>query len=208
MALETKNIIVGAARIFLGESTTAPNDLPTEDTTKSYVDRLIAATSNWKEVGLTSEGLEISFEPEYLDVEVDQLLDSAGLFKMRMRVNVRTSLTEATLSNLSKVLGQKSTTFIGDQTNGDTLKLPGGSLGEFPVERSFCAVGNGPRGFITGTKTPERVYYARRAISVEAVSFSTKRDEATVFPVAFRLLPDTTYTGSEYGLIRDRAWGA
>jgi hypothetical protein len=205
MALETKNIIVGAARIFLGKSETTVASLPTEDLTKSFATVLqTTGSSDWDEVGLTSEGLEVAFEPEYLDVEVDQLLDSAGLFKMRMRVTVRTSFTEATLANLAKALGQKSTTVVGND-----LKLPGGSLGEFPVERSFAAVGNGPRNdtlTASNTKTPERVYYARRAISVEAVTHSLKRDAATVYPVAFRLLPDTTYTGSEYGLIRDRAW--
>jgi hypothetical protein len=203
MALETKNIIVGAARIFLGKSETAVASLPTEDTSKSFATLLVNDSANWDEVGLTSEGLEVAFEPEYLDVEVDQLLDSAGLFKMRMRVTVRTSFTEATLANLAKALGQKSSTVVGND-----LKLPGGALGEFPVERSFAAVGNGPRNtaLTGGTKTPERVYYARRAISVEAVTHSLKRDAATVYPVAFRLLPDTSYTGSEYGLIRDRAW--
>jgi hypothetical protein len=205
MALETKNIIVGAARIFLGKTEGSIASLPTEDPTKSFATILqTTGSSTWDEVGLTSEGLEVAFEPEYLDVEVDQLLDSAGLFKMRMRVTVRTSFTEATLANLAKALGQKSTTVVGND-----LKLPGGSLGEFPVERSFAAVGNGPRNdtlTASNTKTPERVYYARRAISVEAVTHSLKRDAATVYPVAFRLLPDTTYTGSEYGLIRDRAW--
>lgn len=205
MALETKNIIVGAARIFLGKTEGSVASLPTEDLTKSFATVLqTTGAATWDEVGLTSEGLEVAFEPEYLDVEVDQLLDSAGLFKMRMRVTVRTSFTEATLANLAKALGQRSTTVVGND-----LKLPGGSLGEFPVERSFAAVGNGPRNdtlTANNTKTPERVYYARRAISVEAVTHSLKRDAATVYPVAFRLLPDTSYTGSEYGLIRDRAW--
>jgi hypothetical protein len=209
MALETKNIIVGAARIFLGKTENSVASLPTEDTTKSFATILqTTGSSTWDEVGLTSEGLEVAFEPEYLDVEVDQLLDSAGLFKMRMRVTVRTSFTEATLANLAKALGQK-TSGTGNTLIGNDLKLPGGSLGEFPVERSFAAVGNGPRNdtlTASNTKTPERVYYARRAISVEAVTHSLKRDAATVYPVAFRLLPDTTYTGSEYGLIRDRAW--
>jgi len=205
MALETKNIIVGAARIFLGKTEGSLVSLPTEDLTKSFASILqTTGSATWDEVGLTSEGLEVAFEPEYLDVEVDQLLDSAGLFKMRMRVTVRTSFTEATLANLAKALGQKANTVVVND-----LKLPGGSLGEFPVERSFAAVGNGPRNdtlTANNTKTPERVYYARRAISVEAVTHSLKRDAATVYPVAFRLLPDTTYTGSEYGLIRDRAW--
>ena len=205
MALETKNIIVGAARIFLGKTEGSVAALPTEDLTKSFATVLqTTGSSTWDEVGLTSEGLEVAFEPEYLDVEVDQLLDSAGLFKMRMRVTVRTSFTEATLANLAKALGSRSSNVVGND-----LKLPGGSLGEFPVERSFAAVGNGPRNdtlTASNTKTPERVYYARRAISVEAVTHSLKRDAATVYPVAFRLLPDTSYTGSEYGLIRDRAW--
>lgn len=216
MALEQAHIIVGAARLWLGNSTTV--QLPTPSASQSMVTALNNATTFWSEVGLTSDGLEAAFEPEYLDVEVDQLLDSAALFKMRMRVNLRTSMTEATLKNLGRALGQADNTYNAGEVGvlpADAsgavkaqLRLPGGSLGEFPVERALAAVGNGPRK-IEGTAvsgTPERVYYARRVLSVEAVSHSLKRDEVTVFPVSFRLLPDPTYTGAEYGFIRDRVY--
>jgi len=35
----------------------------------------------FRHTGFTTEGLEVSYEPDYGEVEVDQLLDSAKLFK-------------------------------------------------------------------------------------------------------------------------------
>ena len=57
----------------------------------------------------------------------------------------------------------------------------------------------------------ERVYVARRVVSMDTTAHGLKRDQATVFPVAFRLLPDDSnaaYGGSEYGLVIDRVWGS
>ncbi len=52
--------------------------------------------------------------------------------------------------------------------------------------------------------TSERVYYARRVLSVQQSQFSLARTTPTTFPVTFRLLPDAAYAGSEYGKIIDR----
>jgi len=45
---------------------------------------------------------------------------------------------------------------------------------------------------------------ARRVLNVEASSHSYRRNEATVFPLSFRLLPDPAFSGAEYGMIVDR----
>jgi hypothetical protein len=50
----------------------------------------------------------------------------------------------------------------------------------------------------------ERVYYARRVLSVQQSQFSLARNAASTFPVTFRLLPDGIKVGQEYGLIIDR----
>jgi hypothetical protein len=52
--------------------------------------------------------------------------------------------------------------------------------------------------------TVERVYTAYRALSIENVTVSAKRDEASMFEVSFRLLPEDT-SGS-YGKIVDRTF--
>jgi hypothetical protein len=202
----TNNIIVGAAQIFLGKNT-GITVAPAVSGSTPYADTVEGVTADWANVGFTSEGLELSYEPDYLDVEVDQLLDSAALFQTSLKVNLKTSFTEATLENLARAMAYKTSGagsteggIVGSSPN-QTLKLGGGSLGAFPLERSLIAVGPSPR---VAVGTTERRYYARRVLSVEAVSHKLSRNEVTSFPVNFRLLPDPTYTGQEYGVIVDR----
>jgi non-canonical (house-cleaning) NTP pyrophosphatase len=58
----------------------------------------------------------------------------------------------------------------------------------------------------SGVVSAERVYYARRVLSVQQSQFNLARNAATTFPVTFRLLPsgDSAYAGQEYGKIIDR----
>ncbi|UMO76249.1 major tail protein [Streptomyces phage Tomas] len=205
MTYQVKNIIIGAAAVYLSaedstEWTAAPT-LPAPAGTASMTPAL-DADSNWKHSGFTSEGVEVSYEPDYGEVEVDQLLDSAKLFKQSMRVMVNTTFSEATLENLLIVWGQQNTT-LTEGANDTTLGISAGALGDEPTERSVAFVGPAPRA-ATGNTKRERVYHVRRALSIESSSHSLRRNEATVFPVSFRLLPDPTFSGQEYGVIKDR----
>jgi hypothetical protein len=207
MAYQVRNIIIGAAALYISaeDSTetgyTAPSLPAAPAAGASFSTALDGASTDWRHAGFTTEGLEISYEPDFGDVEVDQLLDSAKLFKQSMKVTVNTTLAEASLENLLVAWGQSSTTLTTSGTE-NTLGIAAGSLGDEPVERSLVAVGPGPRA-ANGDKR-ERIYHARRVLSVEASAHSVKRNEATVFPVAFRLLPDPNFAGQEYGVIRDR----
>src|SRR6478735_5664020 len=212
MAQDVDNIIQGAAEIFLGNKGAAFPTMAAATLPITGAGNMPAA-GGYTSVGYTSEGLDITFEPDYLDVEVDQLLDSAALFKTSQRVTIATSFTEATLANLAFFLGQKANTVSGAfAVSGDVRKITinGGALGSAPEERSFVAVGPSVRegSFASGTtKFAERIYYDPRVSSVESVSTAVKRNEASVFPVTFRCLPDSTQTNSEYGKVVDRIYG-
>jgi hypothetical protein len=121
-----------------------------------------------------------------------------------MEVMIATEMSEGTLENIVTVFGQAantlSTTGTG-LTKVDTLGIAGGALGQAPTERQLIAVGQAPTASNTLT---ERVYYARRVLSVQQSQHSLARTTATTFPVTFRLLPDSNYSGSEYGKIIDR----
>ena len=160
----------------------------------------------YRNVGYTNNGLQISYQPTYDSVTVDQLLDTAKLFKSAMQVQISTEMAEGTLENILAVFGQKSSTLAStgsDLTATDTLGLEAGALGSAPTERQLIAVGQAPTADATET---ERVYYARRVLSVEQSQFSLARTAATTFPVTFRLLPsgESSHVGSEYGKIIDR----
>lgn len=201
------NIIVGAAALFtyeLGElDDAALPALVDSPVSESYRDTL-ADDADFRNVGYTMNGLEIAFAPDFGEVAVDQVLDVAKLYKQGMTVNLNTTFAEATLENLlfalagnDNDLGVASTgVFSGESV----LNLSAGELGECPVERGLVAVGPGT-GDCTPAEQIERIYVAYRALSIESVTVGAKRDEATMFEVSFRLLPNDT---ASYGKIVDR----
>lgn len=206
------NIIVGAAAMFIADTTLTPagaGAIPAFAGSESYKETLSKspATSTFDNVGYTMNGLELQFQPDFGEVQVDQILDVAKLYKQGMQVNLATAFAEATLENLLLALAFNSDELSGTKltSNGQTLNLSAGDLGECPVERGIVAVGPGT-GDCEDSSYVERVYVAYRALSIENVTVSAKRDEASMFEVSFRLLPEDT-SGS-YGKIIDRAWGA
>ena len=165
----------------------------------------------YRNVGYTNNGLQVTYNPSYGSVTVDQLLDSAKLFKETMEVMIATEMAEGTLENVLAVFGQRSDTLTSAGTGTSstkTLGLAGGALGEAPTERQLIAVGQAPTS--TSATNTERVYYARRVLSVQQSQFSLARNAASTFPVTFRLLPsgDSAHAGKEYGFIVDRVLSA
>ena len=229
IAGNAKNILVGASPLFItnldvttsgyvenfapGEQgSTAPAfSAPTALADgKSYTDTLNEVTASatpafyYRNVGYTNNGLQVTYNPSYGSVTVDQLLDTAKLFKESMEVMIATEMAEGTLENVLTVFGQSSSTLTEGATV-DKLGLAGGALGEAPTERQLVAVGQAPTSG-TGVSKAERVYYARRVLSVQQSQFSLARNAASTFPVTFRLLPsgDSAHLGQEYGFIVDR----
>ena len=246
------NIIVGAAALFVTkdssklEAGTGSSGLPNFIDGESYKETLaLRASDRFRNVGYTNNGLEISFAPDFGEVMVDQLLDTAKIFKQGMKVTLKTTLAEATLENLLLAVAGKQSDFgiLNLGTFADTaqlvnptaaqttatanvasvllttvatvalstntfLNLTSGDLGDYPIERGIVAVGPG-LGNLPGTGTEqlanqgERVYIAYRAVSIDSVTVSAKRDSATSFEVSFRLLPDDNGT---YGKIVDRSY--
>ena len=198
------NIIVGAAALFVADTTLTAGTLPAYLSSESYRET-IADDSDFTNVGYTMNGLELQFQPDFGEVQVDQLLDVAKLYKQGMQVNMATAFAEATLENLLLALAYNSDQLTGTKSssNGQALDLSAGDIGECPVERGIIAVGPGT-GDCADSAYVERVYSAYRALSIENVTVSAKRDEASMFEVSFRLLPEDT-SGS-YGKIVDRTW--
>ncbi len=230
-----KNILVGASPLYVSvKDSTDPSyveNILDSGSGVSFAPRTSAATtlaaSNLvRNVGFTNNGLQITYNPTYDSVTVDQLLDTAKLFKSAMEVMIATEMSEGTLANVLLVFGQGASTLTKDNvastdayptkgaTGADdkslTLGLEAGALGVQPTERQLFAVGQAPTlakgASAEVAATTERVYYARRVLSVQQSQFSLARNTPTTFPVTFRLLPDgnTAYAGQEYGKIIDR----
>lgn len=209
-----KQIIVGAADVYLGPAGTG---MPAFVSGTKYRTSLAGAdgststgvatlVTNWRNVGYTREGLEVSYEPSYADVQVDQLLDAAKIFKDGMTLNIRTTFAEATLDNLLIAWGQVDATASSVGVFEREAAIEAGSLGVAPVERGLVAIGNSPEhngsGGLTDNNYGERVYHAFRVLSVDSSAHKLSRNDPTVVPVSFRALPDDTT--ARYGSIRDR----
>jgi hypothetical protein len=228
MATNVRNIIVGAAQLFLSSSLSTngspaqayPTAITGTGQTVSSASAYLTGTGsgNWRDVGFTSAGLELSYEPNFGEITVDQSLDAARLFKQSQKVMIKTEFAEASLENLFIVMNQAATTLNGTAVSGattggtaaayaynQTLDIVGGSLGDYPVERSLIAVGQAPR-VSGGTLNSERVYYGARVMSIDTSAHALKRDAGTFFPVNFRLLPDSSSANNSYGKIIDRTW--
>jgi hypothetical protein len=194
MAADVKNIIVGAAQLFVSNGTgnNRPSDtrasalFPTASISARA--KLLGDATNWRDVGYTNNGLEVSYEPGYNDVMVDQLLDAARLFKSTIKVMLKTELSEGTLQNLNLVFGQQESQFTysgsvgsasnvltgtytgGTSTGSAQLSIAAGSLGDAPVERSLVAVGNAPGNLtISASGTPTGATSASAAVRTERV---------------------------------------
>jgi hypothetical protein len=193
MAVNVANIVVGEASIKLGPSANATT---------------IAAMDNFADVGATQNGVEISWEPDIVDIEIDQYGDAAKLIQSKVKVMVKTTLAEATLNNLAIAWN------YDDETDGDDIKAnfagsPGstntflfGVQNVYPREKGLVVTGSAPGSAAAAVKT--RKFYTKRAVSMESSMISMKRAEATMFTVGFRILPKTEDTNYEYGKIIDQ----
>ena len=194
MAITTANIVVGEATVEIGEEGTAFASLT--------------------DVGATMEGVELSWEPDMVDIEVDQFGDAAKVIQSRVKVMIKTTLAEATLTNLAHAWNYSSVTSSTDSAGADivtdldtvvgasaTKTFKFGIENVYPYEKVLQIIGNAPG--TTASTTLKRIFQTKRAVSYSASSHSMKRAEAVAFPVEFRILPNSADTDYEYGKIID-----
>jgi hypothetical protein len=215
----SNQIIIGAAQLFVSKqgpleysagdvyafNSGSVSGVPAFVDGTGYADTVEAATSNWRNVGYTMNGLEVQFQPDFGEVQVDQLLDVAKLYKQGMQVSMVTAFAEATLENLVVAIAAAEGDYDDAAIDGPTLDITAGELGAVPVERAIIAVGPGSGDpSATGANKVERVYVGHRVLSIENVTMSAKRDEPSMYEVTFRLLPASN---GSYGKIVDRVVG-
>lgn len=164
-------------------------------------------SGNAADVGATQDGVAISWEPNMVDIEIDQFGDAARVVQSRVKVMVKTTIAEATLTNLAVSWGYTTgvtSTQPGVVTgysvgSGGTFNL--GLHGVYPEEHYIEIVGNAPGSTATVTRT--RTYSCNRAIQYSASEHSLQRADNVKLALDLRILPDTQFTGKEYGTIVD-----
>lgn len=191
MAVSVSNIVVGEAVVKTGASNTSMTNADFDSLT---------------DVGATNGGVEISWEPDMVDIEIDQYGDAAKVIQSKVKVMVKTTLAEATLNNLATAWSYDNATggadILNNNDGSNTRTLLFGTQSVYPFEYALQIVGNAPGSTASVTKT--RKFNTKRAVSFTSSMLSMKRAEATMFEVSFRILPVTADAGYEYGKIIDQ----
>ena len=187
MAVTFANITVGAGTLLVGSNAEG------------------AATYD---VGATQDGVSISWEPDMVDIEIDQFGDAARVILSKVKVMVKTTLAENSLANLALAWSYAGVTEAGDSARVSAT-LPGmtsatainmGISSVNPTERKIVTTGSAPA--VSGV-AKTRTYTCNRAISVASSELKAMRTENVKIPVEFRILPLSSQTGKEYGTIVD-----
>ena len=191
MAVTVSNILVGEAAVKTGVSNTTMN---------------LNDFDSLTDVGATTGGVEISWEPDMVDIEIDQYGDAAKVIQSKVKVMVKTTLAEGTLNNLATAWSYDNVTggadILANNDGASTKSFLFGSQSVYPFEYALQIVGNAPGSTASVTKT--RKFNTKRAVSFASSMISMKRSEATVFEISFRVLPVTEDAGYEYGKIIDQ----
>lgn len=170
MAVTATNLIAGPATLYTGDfGETEPAD--TAVASGPGVD--------YADAGGTQDGVKLIVEQEYMELEVDQIVDIAGRRLTKRDVKVATNLAEPTLENLKFALNGGTITTGG--TGGTAYKAYDPAMDTSATQPTYISIlldGYAPNGKV-------RRVIVRKVLSVEKVESSYKKDDQTLFPVTF-----------------------
>lgn len=169
MAVTTTNLIQGPATLYGGAfGATEPADSAVNTTPQA---------SAWSDVGGTQDGVTLSIDQSYGELDVDQLVDRVGSRLTKRDFSIKTSLAEPTLANMALVL------------NGGTAASGAGwasyepnaaSSATQPLYRALLFDGWAP-----GASPFNRRVILRKTLSTDAVEMGYTKDKQTLFAVTF-----------------------
>jgi len=148
-----------------------------------------ALSINSVDVGFTQGGVTFRKSKDFVDVDADQMGGVARKVATFERAFVTTTLLEATLNNIHKIMNEPS-------TNLSSSMLSFGTANPETFEYVLTVTGDAPDG---GTRT----YTFHRAVSVGEIDHMIgSRDNPSVIPVEFELLKDPA-NNSRFGYAVD-----
>lgn len=169
MAVTSTNLIQGPATIYQGLFGAAePADTAVNSTPQA---------SAWADCGGTQDGVTLSIDQTYGELDVDQIVDRVGSRLTKRDFSVKTSLAEPTLNNLTLV------------TNGGTTAS---GAGYASWEPSFASSATQPNykailfdGWAPGASPFTRRVIVRKVLSTDAVEMGYTKDKQTIFAVTW-----------------------
>jgi hypothetical protein len=162
------NILAGPGAIYSGAvGAVEPTDAAVNTTPQA---------SAWTDAGATDDGLTITVNQEFFEIEIDQVADVVGRRLTGRSVQVSTNLAEGTLENLALAVNDS---VPASGSGYKSLSLVPGQAAMVPTERAILVDGWAP-----GTNKRRRLI-ARRVLSIENVESAYKKDDKYMIPVTF-----------------------
>jgi hypothetical protein len=172
VAVTTTNLIAGPATLY-----TAP--FGTAEPADSAVNSAPSA-STWTDAGGTQDGVQITVKREFMEMDVDQVVDMPGRRLTSRDTQVKTNLAEPTLANLKAVLNGGTITASAAYQTYDPDDTVAATQ---PPYTAVLLDGYAPQ--TAAAATMRRRLIVRKCLSIEDVETSYKKDEMNLFPVTF-----------------------
>lgn len=169
MAIDITNLVQGPARVYYGAyGATEPADSAVGSAPSS---------PTWTDLGATEEGLTLTTNREHSKRNVDQVLWPVDSIPTDVDVQFKTSLAEATLTNLSYALNS------GTVTTSASYETYDPDYSELDFQPTYYAlIFDGPA---PGSSKRRRVI-ARRVLAIDTVESKYVKDAGLVYTVTWR----------------------
>jgi hypothetical protein len=171
MSVTATNLIAGPATLYVADfGATEPTDADIED----------VPGAAWRDVGGTQDGVTLNVNQEFMELEVDQIVDIPARRLTSRDLQIATNFAEGTLENLVAALnGGTVTTGSGTKSYEPTND----NSATQPTYRAIMLDGWAPQT-AAGVSNRRRVI-VRKVLSIENVETAYKKDEQTLIPVTF-----------------------
>jgi hypothetical protein len=167
MAVTTTSLIQGPATIYSGAvGATEPTDTAVNTTPQA---------SAWTDLGGTQDGVKLSVDQTYSELEVDQISLRVGSRLTKQEFTIETSLAEATLENLALTLNG------GTTASGAGWKSFDPNVTSSATQPNYFAVimdGYAPNQF-------RRRIIGRRMLNTDSAELAYTKDKQTLIPAKF-----------------------
>lgn len=169
MAATVSNLVLGPASLYVADFGAAETGLVT------LANLTTAPAGPFRDVGATTDGVTLTIEQEYTELEADQVIDVAGSRLVKRNFTIETNMAELTLENLKVAL------------NGGTVTTATGTTTYTPITKPTSAEPSYLALVIDGTAPsgkPRRII-VRKALSTEGTEFAYNKEDQSVFSVTF-----------------------
>lgn len=165
MSVNTTNLIMGPATLYIADfGATEPVDTAVNDAPPA---------SAFEDLGGTQDGVKLTVDQTYTNLEVDQIVDKPGARLTDRLFTIETNLAEPTLKNLKYALND------GTPASGSGFESFEPNYADSATQPTYRAVlldGWGP-----GQR--RRRVIIRKILSTDAVESTYKKDSQTLFSV-------------------------